>query len=147
MSLIPQKCIEYNDNRNKCIAFENGKYYKLNNVSKLIIRKVKVDGCLFRNTSEKRCDYLMTMEDKKLQRAIFIELKGGDLTDALKQLYFTVIYLKNEFKNYRIDARIVGSRDIPRFLNNPSYLKLAKEVFPTGGKIERATNNIYSENI
>ena len=88
----------------------------------------------------------MNINHEKLKRAIFIELKGGGLSDALKQLYATIIYLKEEFKGYRRDVRIVGSKDVPGFINLPDYRKLAKEVFPTGGTIERGTNNIYTEN-
>ena len=147
MSLIPDKCIESNDKRNLCVASEKGKTFIINNSSKLKIKKVKIDKCLSQKIGEKRCDYLMTIDDKSVLRAIYIELKGGNLSDAFKQLEGTIIYLKNEFKKYQIDARIVGSRDIPRFINNPSYLNLAKEVIPTGGKIIKATNKIYTENI
>lgn len=147
MSLIPEKCIEFNDDRKICIETENGKTYKLNNVSKFRIRKVKVDKCLQQQEGEKRCDYLMNIEEESLRRAIFIELKGGGLTAALKQVYSTVIYLKSEFKNHQLDVRIVGSKDVPGFIDASDYRKLAKELLLTGGKIERATNNIYSENI
>jgi hypothetical protein len=97
------------------------------------------------NEGEKRCDYLMSIEEKK--RVIFIELKGGGLSAAVKQLYDTIIYLKGEFKGYQIDARIVGRRDVPGISGTPDYRKLAREVNPTNGIIYRATNNIYSENI
>ncbi len=82
-----------------------------------------------------------------MHRVILIELKGGDLVHALKQLYSTIIYLKSEFINYQIDARIVGSRDVPGFINTPYYIKLEKQIYPTKGKIGRGTNNIYTESI
>ncbi|MEO8853859.1 MAG: hypothetical protein ABI359_08775 [Ginsengibacter sp.] len=145
MSLIPAKCIEFNDKRKVCVAEENGKKYNLNNHFGLLIRKVKIDKCLDQDIGEKRCDYLMDCEN--LKRVIFIELKGGDLNKAVVQIYSTIVYLKNEFINYKIDARIVGSKDVPRFKNTPAYRKLAKDVLPTGGRIERATNYIYIENI
>ena len=94
---------------------------------------------------EKRCDYLMDSEE--LKRVIFIELKGGDLNKAVVQIFSTIAYLKNEFADYRIDARIIGSKDVPKFKNTPAYRRLAKEVIPTRGTIERATNKIYTENI
>jgi hypothetical protein len=87
------------------------------------------------------------MEIKSVNRVIFIELKGGDLARALKQILVTFNYLKTEFKNYRIDARIVGSRDVPGFIGLPDYVKLEREIYKTRGKILRATNNIYTENI
>lgn len=33
MSLILAKCIEFNESRKICIAYENGKKYQLNNTS------------------------------------------------------------------------------------------------------------------
>ena len=145
MSLILEECIEYKERWRVCVAYENAKKYQLNNTSGRIIRKVKVDKCLPQNFGEKRCDFLMDCEE--LERVIFIELKGGDLTKAVKQIYSTILYLKYEFTNYRMDARIVGSKDVPKFKNTPDYRKLAKEVLPTGGTIQRGTNKIYTENI
>lgn len=145
MSLIFAKCIEFNEKRKICIAYENGKKYQLNNTSNVTIRKVKVDKCLTQNVGEKRCDFLIEAQD--LKRVFFIELKGGDLNKAVNQIYSTIVYLKGEFKNYRMDARIVGSKDVPEFKNTPDYKKLAKEVLPTKGTIERGTNNIYTESI
>ena len=87
------------------------------------------------------------MEIKSIDRVIFIELKGGDLVHALKQIYTTILYLKAEFKNYQIDARIVGSRDVPGFISLPYYSKLEREIRKHKGQIIRSTNNIYIENI
>ncbi|MEO6230971.1 MAG: hypothetical protein ABJB11_03460 [Ferruginibacter sp.] len=69
------------------------------------------------------------------------------MNKAVIQIHSTIIYLKNEFKNYRFDARIVGSKDVPGFKNTPNYKRLAREVLPTKGGIERGTNNIYIETI
>lgn len=111
MSLIPSRCIEFDEKRKICIAFEKGKTYKLNNDSRYKIKKVKVDKCVDQKKGEKRCDYLMEIET--IKKIIFIELKGGDLVHALRQLYSTINYFKTEFSNYQIDARIIGSRDVP----------------------------------
>ena len=87
------------------------------------------------------------MEIESINRVIFIELKGGDLARALKQIFVTINYLKAEFKNYQIEARIVGSRDVPGFISLPDYIRLEREIYKTRGKILRSTNNIYIENI
>ncbi len=145
MNLIPAKCVEHNDKRKICVAEENGKKYQLFNKSGITIKKVKVDKCLQQKANEKRCDFLM--EAKKLKRVFFIELKGGDLNKAVNQIYSSIVYLKNEFKNYKIDARIVGSKDVPDIKITANYKKLAKEILPKNGTIERGTNNIYTESI
>lgn len=49
MSLIPVKCVEYNEPRKQNVAKENGKEYRLINNSGYNIRKVKCDGCIEQN--------------------------------------------------------------------------------------------------
>lgn len=71
---------------------------------------------------------MITIAGESFKSAIFIELKGIGLSQALKQLYSTIIYLKQGFSDHRIEARIVGSRDVPGFTNIPDYKKLFKEV-------------------
>ena len=144
MSLIPEKCVECHDERRECVAYENGKKYTLVNSQGFKIKKVKVDKCLLQKKGDKRCDYLMSIEEKK--RVIFIELKGGRFSDAVKQLCATIVYLRSEFKGYQIDARIVGRGDVPGIISTPDYRRLEREIGPNG-TIKRATNNIYSENI
>src|SRR6266542_7007174 len=131
MSLFPESCVEYNEVRKICVAEQSGKSYRLNNLSGLTIRKIKIDGCLAQQAGKKRCDYLMAVNDKETKRAILIELKGGNLKEALNQIYDTVIWLKNEFYQYRFDARIIGTRDVPGFLNSADYLKLSRLIQAT----------------
>lgn len=144
MTLIHSKCIEFNEKRKICIAEENGKKYQLNNASNFTVKKVKVDKCLEVSRGGKRCDYLMYT--RELKKVFFIELKGGNLNKAVNQIYSTILYLKSEFADYRINARIVNSKDVPQFKNTPDYRRLAREVLPTKGTIERGTN-IYIESI
>ena len=146
MSLIIDQCTEYYDERRTCIAKENGKIYRLENVSGYQIRKVKVDKCFPQRLGEKRCDYLMVVNTQDLKRAIFIELKGGALNDAVKQIHSTIIYVKTEFLDFQVDARIVGTRNVPAFKNTPDYLKLSREI-GSSDRIKISTNREYSENI
>ena len=147
MSLILDKCIEFNDKRKICTAAENGRKYELVNNSVYQIKKVIVDKCIEQKTGEKRCDFLFSINNDNLKRVIFLELKGGALSRALEQLYETINFLKDEFKGFNIDARIVGSRDVPNFKSIPAYKKLAILVGNNNGTLERATNNIMSEKI
>lgn len=145
MSLIRDECIEFNEVRKICVAFEKGKKYQLNNNSDHQIKKVKVDKCVLKEAVTKKCDYLMSIDS--IKRVIFIELKGGDLSHAVKQLYSAIDVFKGEFINYQIDARIVGSRDVPGFINTADYLKLERKIHQFEGEIKRSTNNIYTEYI
>lgn len=143
---VIEACTEYKEVRKVCIAEENGKVYRLENKSGVEVRKVKVDKCFPHEPGEKRCDYLMVIDTNNIKRAIFIELKGGALTEALKQIYQSINYLKDEFQHFQIDARIIGSRDVPGFINTSNYLRLFKILRPNG-RIERSTTKFYSENI
>lgn len=145
MSLIPLRCIEYNEIRKVNVAEENGKEFRLTNNSGFKIQKVKCDGCLAQKTGEKRCDYLMIVDGEKLKCIFFIELKGGALKDALDQLNNTIDYLKHEFKSFSMQARIVGSKDIPNFIGLPEYKSLVKKVGLNS--IKRATNKVLNETI
>lgn len=145
MSLIPYECVEFCDTRKICKVEENNKRYILENKSGTTIRKIKVDGCVGQGIGEKRCDYLVEAID--LNRVFFIELKGGDLNKAILQIHSTIIYLKSEFINFRLDARIVGRRDVPDLISTPGYRKLAKLIVPTKGTIERGTNENFTEKI
>jgi hypothetical protein len=145
MSRILERCVKTNDARNFCVVSELGKVYRLENPDAKRIRVVRVDGCFQQNEGEGRCDYLM--EVKELKRVFFIELKGGGLIRACEQIYSTIIYLKAELKGYRIEARIVGSRDVTELKNTPEYKKLFREVQFNKGEIKRSTNKFYSENV
>ncbi len=147
MSLILKACIEHEDNRNECVAYENGKTFKLVNQSGFVVRKVKVDKCLPQGEGEKRCDFLFSIDCPEMKRVFFIELKGGRLVDAVKQIHGTINYLKEDFKGYVLEARIVGSGDVPNLRANPYYLRLQRAIHPIKGTIKRATNKYLEETI
>jgi hypothetical protein len=147
MSLIVDKCIEFKDKRKVCVASENGKTYTLNNSSGFVIRKVVVDGCLPQKDGEKVCDFLMSIDEQNNNVVYFIELKGGRLKDAIDQVYQTTVRLKNEFNNYKMNIRIVGSRNVPGISLIPEYLRLVKYIDFTKGTIKIATNKQFSETI
>jgi hypothetical protein len=149
MSLISKDCIEYEDNRKVCTAAEGGKKYELINNSGRIIRKVKIDKCLPQKEQEKRCDYLMNVNDENKNAVYYIELKGGAILDGCIQIEQTMIYLKNEFKDFVIFARIVASRSVPDIRSDSVYLRLSKKIkiISTDGNIKYSTNKFFTETI
>jgi len=148
MTLIDDKCILALDKRPECVVSENGKTYSLINNSMFIVKQVKGDKCLHQEVGEKRCDYLMIINDKKIRRVFFIELKGGNISEGIKQIMSTIQYLTNELIGYRIDARVIGKgSNIPEVRNTPAYVKLMKKVKLEKGTLEISTNKFYTENI
>ncbi len=145
MNHIAEKCIEFNDRRQICVAVENSKTYELNNKTGHVVRKVKVDGCLLEGAGYRCCDYLMNIDEPAKKRVFFIELKGKKLLDACEQISDTISGLKNEFQDFRKDARIVGSKDVPNIKSDPKYKKLARVIKLSKGDIKISTNRFYSE--
>ena len=147
MSKILSSCIEFEEQRKICVAKESGKKYELVNQSKYIIRKIKVDNCLTGIMGEKRCDYLMNTNNEHFKRVYFIELKGGKLLDACEQIFETIVLLKEEFPGFRMEARIVGGKDVPNMKSDPKYKILAREIVKAEGSIKISTTKFYSESI
>lgn len=146
MSLINNNCVEFHDTRPECKADHNGKKYVLNNKSGFKVRKVKIELCLKNVKEGDRCDYLFSIDKQNNNLVFFVELKGGDLVKAVNQIIHTIHLLRNEFMGYRIEARIVGTRNVPGLTSFPAYRKLAGLIKPNG-KIKVRTNRFYSENI
>ena len=101
--------------KNKVItAEENKRKFSINNTSGKVVRKVKVDGCLFNNADlTKRCDYLFEIEEPDSQLiclVIYLELKGCDIEKAYQQLLATVNQFTTEHRKIKKECHIVASR-------------------------------------
>lgn len=145
MVMIKAECIEFDEPRKIGIASENGKKYELINKSGFKLRKIKIDNCIQQNKYEKRCDYLFLI-DKNPDDTIahFVELKGGAISDALKQILETHEFLKPELKTMDIKARIICSVNNPQIIYNQTYRKLFQR---TKGNIKIASNKFLTETI
>ena len=116
-------CIKENDKRKIFTAEEDGKKYTLLNNSNLTIEKIKIDKCVFYE-EVKKCDWLFWIDRRDV---IFVELKGSDITQGVKQLYETYENLKNKIEFNKIWFRLsVGSKNsVPKSIkNNILYKKL-----------------------
>lgn len=76
---------------------ENGKYN---------VRHYKLDGDIVKQ--QKCCDFLLTNDT--LKRVYFIELKGGNIDDAVSQLTNGAKLFGTELKGYEFFYRIVSSK-------------------------------------
>jgi len=100
--------------------------------------RMKVDGCLI--TSGKRCDWLLV--DKKTKTEIFIELKGADVGEGVKQLCTSVEALtKNPAKKY---GYVVCTR-CP--VSSPAIQKLQKSMLKSHSLTLRVKKTIHNEDI
>jgi hypothetical protein len=79
------KCETKNSNSNIVItdpgSKNNRSKFRLDNPKKASIRVIQVDDCAIKEGI--RCDYLLILPDGQ---ELYIELKGSDVTHALKQI-------------------------------------------------------------
>lgn len=69
------------------VAIENGKRFAFSNVSGKTICRVRVDNCLIKDQTIRKCDFLFNVEEDK--RYYLVELKGGDVGSAIRQIEST----------------------------------------------------------
>lgn len=92
---------------------ENGCRHIGNNVSRQYVRHFKVDGEVFSGPGEERCDYLLLNDEAKT--SYYIELKGSDLSKAIRQIENTIRLIAPSLSGYAILRRIVyhtGSHNV-----------------------------------
>ena len=106
--------------------------FRVSNPNHKFIVKLQVDGCLI-NTSARKCDFLLLVcNNPQRGVAYFIELKGGNLADAIVQIESTIEILSNQLKDFDFRCRIVQTRTPPTQVINQKkevllhFLKKAK---------------------
>ncbi|MGI5084538.1 hypothetical protein [Treponema putidum] len=86
---------------------EHNKEYIVKNCNKKEACIIKIDGALISSKDVKKCDYGLCVEDN---RFFLIELKGVDLSQACKQLLYTLDYMRQKYTNYEYFCRAVVTR-------------------------------------
>lgn len=90
------------------VSEENTRKHIGNNPDRLHCRRYHVDGYILKSQDGNKCDYLLVNDDGK--DAYFIEMKGGEIDDAPKQLEASIEALKDSLKGYYFFQRIVCSK-------------------------------------
>lgn len=144
-----EQCVQFKDRRKIVSVQEKGKNFKLiNNLNPAaLIACIRIDGCVFESGGDGiRCDYLFEVDILENNKKVyFIELKGTDLIKAIRQVYSTLLALKNLYSGCIYEARIVmGS--VPNISNRREYIQLHGFVKGTGGTIV-IRNRKYEESL
>ncbi|AEI47495.1 hypothetical protein [Runella slithyformis] len=107
--------------------------YRLENPNQRWVVKLKVDGCLIPSDSQKKCDFLfLACEKEGGKTAYFVELKGGNLGDAIEQIQSAIEILYPKLTDFSFRCRIVQTKTPPmRIINQKkeallSFLKKTK---------------------
>ena len=140
------------DRRSTVSLKENGKRYTANNILKKTVAQYHIDTS---STPPKKCDYALYIFDNENplnddNRVIFVELKGSDILQAIKQISQSIndfVVLPN-IKCRALDARIVASRSPnPRYYET-AHIKLNMRLRSFGGSnLKIGTNGNFEENI
>lgn len=126
MRNVPSRCVvkttdskvKFEENK-RVIVFENPQRY--------VFMRVQVDGCAIKEGL--RCDNLLTSEDELSE--YFVELKGTDISHALKQLSASIEQLGQNCGNRH--CYIVSTNLAPSF---NTMLQRAKQNFLKSYKSE-----------
>ncbi|MBX9724893.1 MAG: hypothetical protein K2X81_26040 [Candidatus Obscuribacterales bacterium] len=96
--------------RDKLIAVEEkGKKFVLSNPQRVEVKQTQIDGCLYLNNKERRCDYLFEYESPS-PTMIFLELKGKNIKDAYRQLISTLDTFREKRGKRKVYCFVVASR-------------------------------------
>ena len=123
-------CIKSADRRSKVKCEERNKKYTLCNTLNNFVISYKVDNGVVVEDNKvesgtNKCDYLYIVCEES--KAILIELKGIDVTTALKQIYTTLLLFREIFeKCANVYGRLVVVSTTPDLKARPEYVKLIK---------------------
>ncbi|MBR1743727.1 MAG: hypothetical protein IJ733_18050 [Lachnospiraceae bacterium] len=121
-------CLKSFDQRKSIAVSENSKRYELINERKDQVAVFRMDHGLLETNVRAKCDYFIL--DIDLKHAIFVELKGKNLSHAFEQIEETRKYLISGLKEYALHGRIVTSNrtNVPNVKANPKYVALKKKM-------------------
>lgn len=125
------KCIESSDNRSNVKCEENKKKYILENTLREHVISCRMDGGIVVEDMNvpkgmNRCDYLL-VDGKREKTAILVELKGVNVSDALKQISNTLVIFRDFFSSFQhVYGRAVVVSAVPNLKATPEYVKLDK---------------------
>ena len=134
-TLHVQPYTEYCDRRHLSVAKNGSRKYELQNISNNRICKFHIDGGYITEDDVQKCDYGFLLCEK--EHLILVELKGRHFSDALDQIFSTIVHKQHEIKDFILSARIVLTKvRVPDIQNYPKYLKLKKRIEKVGGTIK-----------
>lgn len=111
----------------KIVCEENNKKFSLN-TNGFDFYKIKIDGDVEKNTTAKKCDFLIIKKDKE-DIEIFIELKGKKIKDAFNQIIASYEKYSDKSKEPKLYAAIVTSKYPARDSSIQNKQKELAEIF------------------
>lgn len=107
----------------------------INPERKYDLRHYRLDGDLIKQTT--CCDFLLVNDSR--QKAYFIELKGGNIDDAVDQLEAAEKKCKAELAGYSFFYRIVCSKARTHKIQDTKFRKFKEKC---GGRLKMKENSL-----
>lgn len=127
------------------VAIENGKRFTFSNVSGKTICRVRVDNCLIKDQTIRKCDFLFNVEEDK--RYYLVELKGGDVGSAIRQIESTFDIVNKQIKtaaeNY---TGIIVSSAVPKAAHQ-KFKNLQDKLYRDKKLMIKRKQNQYEEKV
>lgn len=135
------KCRQSSDQRRFVRCEERGKKYILENTLKNLVVSYKMDGGIivvdkWVPEGISKCDYLYCINGEETS-AILIELKGLNVSKALKQIRETMNNFRDTLKDFsHIYGRIIVTSSTPNLKANPDYVAVVKMLRKYNGNLK-----------
>lgn len=142
---LSKDCIQYSGDKKDCPVSQKGKTYRIINSSRSVLNVYVVDPCLIPDMQQKKCDYLVLADNPCSPKAFFIELKGSDITGAIRQIENSVRILGGAVRSYHVFARIIGRRVTPNIKSRRASLD--EKLRELGGNLHIASATEYLEEV
>ncbi|MCM1180619.1 MAG: hypothetical protein NC347_10215 [Clostridium sp.] len=125
-------CMESSDRRSLVKCEENGKKYIFENTEKNYVICYKMDGGIIVEdktvpNGTSKCDYLYIIDGNE-QSAILVELKGVNVSKALKQISGTLDLYKEFLRSLHVYGRVIVSSSTPNLKASPEYVNLIRKI-------------------
>ena len=118
----------------------DGPKHEAINAKRLSVNHYRIDGVVI--TNGERCDFAVILEEERKQ-AILIELKGSDLSKAVRQLETTQKRLEEDLKGYEVYYRIVANKCNTTEIKTTEFRKIERK----WGKYFKYGTRLYQDRI
>lgn len=96
------KVISFKDKRSSSLRVRN------NSSPETTVLKIQIDGCWNCDAGDKKCDYKLSIISNDKCTHFYIELKGGNYTQALEQIHSTLRLFPDETEDCKIGLIILS---------------------------------------
>ncbi len=141
--------------KSKFTVREKGKTFCITSNKDFYCDVISIDNCVFEKSDLRRCDYLLLIPTKhdnveqfKISKAIYVELKGEDVKSACEQLYNAIDKTKAQLLSFDIEAKVIGTKNFHPNLQSNAYFRKVKKLIKNEivfHKVHKANRFTYTE--